>query len=130
MKRSLDVDEDPQGAKEQKARLLALLGDMVLWQVNALLTILRLDPRTDCANLAPTSVEVFNYVQSMYGPGEDAANLFISDWEAQAQMNNIDEPWTIQDVRVMGILHFLMAIFIKKVHIHETENVLMCDCCQ
>ena len=132
MKRSLDVDQEPQRANEQKARLLNLLGDMVLRQENALVTILRRDTSSDCANLAPTIVEVSTYVQSLTindFDGTLAAKEFIRNWEARMIDNNI-EPWTIQDVRAVGVLHFLMAIFIKKVHIHETEDVLMCACCR
>ena len=134
MKRSLDVDQEPQRANEQKARLLNLLGDMVLCQENALVTILRRDTigLSDCANLAPTIVEVSTYVQSLTindFDGTLAAKEFIRNWEARMIDNNI-EPWTIQDVRAVGVLHFLMAIFIKKVHIHETEDVLMCALCR
>jgi hypothetical protein len=133
MKRSLDVDdplglfEEPQRANEQKARLLNLLGDMVLCQQNALVNILQTDTRSDIANLAPTSVEVSNYVRSLTVHGAFAARSFIFHWERT--MNN-SEPWTIQDVRAVGVLHFLMAIFINKVHIHETEDVMTCACCR
>ena len=56
----------------------------------------------------------------MTGRGKLAANFFISDWETQM---NMIEPSTTEDMRVMRVLHCLMANIIDALDNAETEKV-------